>query len=251
VRLCASAAEVAGAAGGILARRANERGMPLPERLLVQELAVGPELSVETFGREVVGITRKHLGAPPHFVETGHDFPAPLAAEAERELGLFAVRALDTLGLSWGAAHVEVRRTADGPRVIEINPRLAGGFIPELVRLARGIDLVAASVAAAVGEAVDLARQPCGTAAIRFLVAAEEGTLSAVEGLDAAAALPGVVDVALYARPGAEVAVRGDFRDRVGHVIALAESATAAAAAATAARDLLRLVVGSPLAVEG
>jgi len=195
-----------------------------------------------------VGITRKYLGAPPFFVEIGHDFPAPLPEAAAGELAGFAVRALDALGLGWGAAHVEVKRTAAGPRVIEVNPRLAGGFIPELVRLARGVDLVAASVAAAVGDEVDLTPEPRGTASIRFLLAVEEGTLLAVEGMAGAAALPGVADVALYLRPGAEVTVRGDFRDRAGHVIALGESAAAAAAAETA-RDALRLVVGTPLAV--
>jgi biotin carboxylase len=255
VRLCATAAEVAGAAEAILARRRNERGMALPERLLVQEFAAGAEFSVETFGREVVGITRKHLGEPPFFVEVGHDFPASLPEETARELADAALRALDALGLGWGPAHLEIKLTPGGlgPRIIEINPRLAGGFIPELVRLALGVDLVAASVAAAVGDRVELAPTPRGTASIRFLVVVEDGTFLGAEGVAAAAALPGVVDLALYPQPGAEVAMRGDFRDRVGHVIAFAtltEGAPVAAAVADAARDAVRLVV-RPLAAVG
>jgi biotin carboxylase len=253
VRLCATAAEVAGAAEAILARRRNERGMPLPERLLVQELAAGPEFSVETFGREVVGITRKHLGKPPFFVEVGHDFPAPLPEETARELTGAALRALDALGLGWGLAHLEIKHTSGGARIIEINPRLAGGFIPELVRLALGVDLVAASVAAAVGDRVELAPTPRGIASIRFLLVVEDGTFLGAEGVAEAAALPGVVDLALYPQPGAEMVVRGDFRDRVGHVITfatLAEGAAVAAAVADAARDAVRLVV-RPLAAVG
>jgi len=41
----------------LLAITTNERGQPLPPRILVEELAVGPEYSMETFNTSVVGIT--------------------------------------------------------------------------------------------------------------------------------------------------------------------------------------------------
>jgi biotin carboxylase len=194
VRLCADSHQVEEAATAILARRFNERGLPLPARLLVEELAVGPEVSIETFGFEVVGFTRKHLGEPPFFVEVGHDFPAPLPPAEERALTATAIRALEALGLGWGPAHLEVKRTAEGPSIIEVNPRLAGGFIPELVRLATGVELIGETVAAACGRSVRLGGGVRQAASIRFLLAPGEGRLSAIEGLGEAARSKGVTD---------------------------------------------------------
>jgi biotin carboxylase len=243
VRLCADAREVEEAAASILAHRVNERGMPLPARLLVEELAVGPEVSIETFGFAVVGCTRKHLGEPPFFVEVGHDFPAPLPAAEERALAATAVRALEALGLGWGPAHLEVKRTADGPSIIEVNPRLAGGFIPELVRLATDVELIGETVAAACGREVRLGDGPRQAASIRFLLAPGEGRLAAVEGLAEAARSEGVTDVRLYAEPGAAINRRGDFRDRIGHVVGCGRTPDESGHAAERGRDWLRVAL--------
>ena len=106
--------------------------------------------------------------------------------------------------------------------VIEVNPRLAGGRIPTLVRLATGIDLVGATVDAAIGAGRPLPEPGPGHASIRFLVAPQGGRVRRTGGVAAAAAVPGVVDVAIAARPGQRVGGTGSFLDRVGHVIAAA-----------------------------
>ena len=49
--------------------------------------------------------------------------------------------ALAAVGFDRGVAHTELRLTAAGPRVVEINPRPAGNQITELVRRATGVDL--------------------------------------------------------------------------------------------------------------
>ncbi|MGH9011754.1 MAG: ATP-grasp domain-containing protein, partial [Acidimicrobiia bacterium] len=82
VRLCCDAAEVSDHAAWLLAIRRDERGQPTIPAVLVEEYVAGPEVSVETFGIKVVGITAKHLGPAPWFVECGHDFPA----DPQREL---------------------------------------------------------------------------------------------------------------------------------------------------------------------
>lgn len=245
VRLCADAHSVSSHAAALLRLRRNERGMPVPRRVLVEECAVGPEFSVETFGTEVVGITQKHLGLPPHFVEVGHDFPAALDAEAARAIEREVLRSAEALGLTWGPGHYELRLTATGPKIIEVNPRLAGGFIPELVRLAFGVDLVSETVRAVLGRPAGLRRERRRHASIRFVLPPHDGVLSDVEGSERAGRLPGVEDVQLYAKPGDEVSLRGDFRDRIGHVVAVGETYEAARAAVEAAHGLLRPVVNS------
>lgn len=243
VRLCEDAAAVAAHAAALLSQRENERGQPVPRRVLVEELASGPEFSVETFDAGVVGVTRKHLGPPPDFVEVGHDYPAALGAAQEQGVRAEALCALRALRLGWGPAHVELRVTAGGPKIIEVNPRLAGGFIPELVRHASGVDLIAATVARVAGREPDLTPRVTLYASLRFFVAGREGTLAAVAGLEAARAGPGVKGVEIYKAAGERLSVRGDFRDRVGHVLAVGETPEAARAAAEAAHARVVLEV--------
>lgn len=242
VRLCRDAAEVHDHAAGLLASGRDERGQAAVPAVLVEEYVSGPELSVETFGTEVVGVTAKHLGPPPSFVETGHDFPA-VASLGGEPAGSVAVAALEALGLGFGPAHTEVRLGSRGPVVIEVNPRLAGGRIPTLVRLATGIDLVAATVDAAIGRPAPLSEPGPGHASIRFLVCDRAGRVRRTAGVAAAASVPGVVDVGIAVRAGQRVGGTGSFLDRVGHVITAAPTGEAARAAAVEALAVLQLDV--------
>jgi argininosuccinate lyase len=238
VRLCHDGDQVREHAAALLADTVNERGIPVPARLLVEALAIGPEFSAEVFSGRVVGVVRKHLGPPPTFVEVGHDFPV----DAD-DVAATARDAVEALGLRFGPAHVELRRTDDGPVVIEVNPRLAGGNIPELVRHACGVDLVTEAVRAVTGGLPRLDHTRRLHSAIRFLLPPRSGTLGRVLGADEAAAVEGVVDVRVHASSGAAVALRGDFRDRIGHVLACAATAEAAQQAADEARRLVTFEV--------
>ncbi|WP_157249747.1 ATP-grasp domain-containing protein [Nonomuraea typhae] len=224
-RLCRDAAEAEAAAHDAL--RAGST-------VMVEEYLRGAEYSVETFGDQVVGVTRKHLGAEPYFVEIGHDFPAPLDLAARAEAGELAHAALKSLELCWGPARIEIRYGAAGPRVVEVSPRPAGGVVARMVEAATGIDLVRHTVAKAAGLELPLRATVRRAASVRFLVAAREGRLAGIDGLEAARAVPGVVEAGLTREPGQEVRPRGSPRDRIGYVIAVAGTGVAAARAATA-----------------
>jgi S-sulfo-L-cysteine synthase (3-phospho-L-serine-dependent) len=214
-------------------------------RVLVEAYLSGVEYSVETFDDRVVGVTRKHLGPEPYFVEIGHDFPAP---DPTAELEQAALAALRALRLGWGPAHVELRATATGPRLVEVNPRLAGGMIPRMVQAATGVDLIAATVARVAGLAPSVERVHERAAAIRFLVAESAGRLVEVQGLAEAQRMPGVVEVGLTREPPRDLVLRHSFEDRLGYVVAAGADSDAAASAAGAALLALkaRIVPGGP-----
>jgi biotin carboxylase len=229
--------------------------------VLVEQYVTGPEVSVETFGSQVVGVTAKHLGPLPDFVEAGHDFPA----DGQEAAAATALRAVEALGLAWGPAHTEVRLAPGGaagrggpssegagspvsPVVIEVNPRLAGGEIPVLVRLATGVDLVGATVDLATSAVPAVRRRPDrpgSYASIRFLLPPSGGRVRAVTGLDRAAAVPGVVDAVVSVAPGEMLRRTGSFLDRVGYVIAAAPTPGDARAAAEQALAQVGLDLGA------
>jgi biotin carboxylase len=221
VRRCETPHEVRRFAEALIA--ANPR--IAAKGVLLEAYVEGPEYSVEVFDGVSVGVTGKRLGALPAFVEIGHDFPAPDPPAAVAVIADLAERAVAACGHVRGPAHVEVRLGADGPCIIEINPRLAGDMIPEVVRWATGLDLVSESIRFACGEPYGLAASRNEAAAIRFLVRPSEGPVSRVEGLDDARSLPGVVDVGTYPDAFGHTGPVTDSHGRVGYVIARAGSA--------------------------
>ncbi|MEV6583966.1 ATP-grasp domain-containing protein [Streptomyces sp. NPDC051582] len=257
VRLCADAEEVSAHAAALTSAAVNERGVAVPRDVLVEEYLRGAEFSVEVFGHTPVAVVAKHLGPLPDFVELGHDVPAPLPADAAALLRDQAVRAVKALGLGWGAAHVELRMDGDDVRVVEVNPRLAGGMIPELVRHALAIDLVAWQIGAAVGApATETPPAAARTAAIRFLTSDRPGFIAdrirTDRALEAARSVPDAQSAVLYRAPGDPVEPALDFRGRLGHVIASgADAALAGAAADEALRELAGALRPAPLGARG
>lgn len=224
VLLARDAAQARRHIDGLLAVHHNARGQVSAGVALVEEYLDGNEVSVETFGQageiHVVGLTLKTVSPPPHFVELGHRFPADLPPRVE-EAVLGEVRsALAACGLRHGPAHTEVKLTAGGPVVVEINPRLAGGRIPTLIQYATGIDLVDQQVRQAAGHGLDLSRSRDLHAGIQFIVAPASGTLRRITGEDDALSVPGIERVDITVSPGATVSTPTHALQRIGSVIA-------------------------------
>lgn len=243
VKMCGHLVNVRSHATTLLQQRMNERGLPMPERILIEEMVVGPEYSVETFDRNVIGITQKHLGPLPDFIEIGHDFPAVLPHETQAAINQIVTAALEALGLGWGPAHCELRLTEQGMKIIEVNPRLAGGYIPELVRLATGTEMITQTVRLVAGRHTHLDKTMNRYSSLRFIVANRDGILVRADNLDEARRLNGIVEVKLYSRIGDTVRRHSDFRARIGHVIAVTDSAESSRAIAEEAHSLVRLVI--------
>ncbi|MEQ0564249.1 ATP-grasp domain-containing protein [Amycolatopsis sp. NEAU-NG30] len=149
-------------------------GVPRYEAdVLVEELLTGPEISVDAVVDHGVChplvIARKQTGFEPFFEETGHvvDADDPLFDDAALFDQLDQVH--KGIGFTHGATHTEFKLTPRGPRLVEINARLGGDFIPRLGILAGGADPVVAAGQVAVGRAPAPRRALRRTAAIRFL----------------------------------------------------------------------------------
>ncbi len=225
VRLCSNSVEIISHVDKLLSIKENPRGQPNPDYVLVEEFIDGPEYSVEALGDgkvKIIGITKKYLGKKPHFVEIGHDYPASLEpAESERITNL-TISALKSIGLVWGPSHTEIRLAEGAPKIIEINPRLAGGMIPVLIRLVQGVDLILIILKLICGQDIqinDLVQGDC-YAAIRFLIPPANGRIRKIQGLDEIRKIRRIDSVKVYERANNFKLLKGDFNDRVGHVIA-------------------------------
>jgi biotin carboxylase len=160
-------------AGYADAAAASHPGVPrYRDGVLVEEYLDGPELSIDAAvcGGSVTLLTlaRKQTGLAPYFEEVGHqvDGADPLLHDPDVHELLRAVHA--ALGVDHAITHTELRLTAAGPRVIEVNGRLGGDLIPYLGWLARGIDHGRVAAEVALGEPSSVTPRWCRAAAIRF-----------------------------------------------------------------------------------
>lgn len=245
VRLCHTAGEARRQAETILAVSENVRGQQAAQAALVEAYLDAPEYSVEMFSRQgetcCVGITEKHLLPPPSFVEHRHVFPAPLDPRAASEMERTVTQALEAVGYREGASHTEVKRTAAGSAIVEINARLAGGMIPELITLVTGLDLLEQQCRVASGGSASLRAVCDGFAGIQFLVPQEGGTLREIRGVDRVDAMDGTVQVKVTALPGKRIAAAQSAYDRVGYVIVRGRSYEETVCRLQKASDLIEI----------
>ena len=187
----------------------------------------GDEFSIEacTFRSDttIVGITDKSLTGYPYFIEDGHMFPAALDTDTTRAVHELVRGALEAVGFDHGISHTEVKLTPQGPRIVEINPRLGGNYIAELVERATGIDLLAVQVDLALGRRPDLGRKATGvaSAAIKFVVPPRGGRLEAMTGMETLRTAAHVVRWDLDDAADKDVAPPVDNACYLGHVVAV------------------------------
>ncbi|TJV15384.1 MAG: hypothetical protein E5Y16_33140 [Mesorhizobium sp.] len=190
-------------------------------------------------GNEVVAICANDFGPLPHFVIREVTYPALLTDEERERIADVSLSCLRAVGLGWGPTNIELRWTKRGPVVIEVNPRLGGMPDPQLVKLAYGLDLVTEHIKLVIGEEWNLRKRHSHSAAARFLLPDQDGILDWISGDTQAAAIPGVVEVKLNVEPKTPIVRKGDFRDRIGHVIATSPSLAETEGALQRAVDLI------------
>lgn len=250
VALCRSRAEAHDRIAELVASRTNSKGQPRVPGGLVEECLFGHEVSVETFthgGRTtVLGVTDKLLGPTPYFIELGHTFPSGLPEHVRRGAADVATAALDAIGFDFGPAHTEVKLTPRGPVVIEINARTGGDFIPDLVGYATGVALLEQSIAAHTGGVPDLTPTRARGAAIRFL-AGRTGVVATVPDTSVLPEhFPTVVGSRIKVVPGQATRWPTNSHDRIGYVLACADTPQQAAVDADAALAHLGVTYREP-----
>lgn len=155
------------------ASAASYPGVPTYGDVLVEEYLDGPEISVDGIvadGRyHMIFVARKDVGLAPYFEETGHSLGAPDPLMTDPTLRALLEGAHRALGFQDGWTHSEVRLTATGLRIVEVNGRLGGDLIPYLGKLATGVDPGVAAATVAVGKVPVLQPTRQRWAQIRFL----------------------------------------------------------------------------------
>lgn len=158
----------------------------MPQALIEQYIA-GDEYSAEfgwcsAAGWVLIGYTKKIKSPEPVFVELAHIFPYSFGDELDDDICQTLTGCLQALGLKNCVAHVEFKLHKGQVFVVEINPRLAGDMIVDLVRTACGVDMGKIAYLSHTGTpwAADLTIKQSCCAATAYLYSEQAGTVVSI-----------------------------------------------------------------------
>jgi hypothetical protein len=196
--ICDTEAQVYEAVRGLLGRP-NLLGRR-NDVVVLQEYLAGPHYILDTVsvaGRHVVSdvLTVRFDVVEGKPIQRHKTLKVSLDPQ-DRAVVAYGLRCLDALGVSDGAAHTEIRLTAAGPRLIEVNCRLMGPILPSgpyLAALGHSQATLFADAVLKRASFDELAIRPYAPDrhfAVVFLRAGGPGTVHAMPGLDVIRRLP-------------------------------------------------------------
>ncbi|MCA8063194.1 ATP-grasp domain-containing protein [Burkholderia sp. AU38729] len=155
VRRCEDIAEVRAQLDALAAGQADAQARAT-ERIVIEEFLSGSEYCVEYFDGRYVGALRKLKRHGAGFLERGYTSELDLDAGTLRALIDVGSRATAAAGLTWGPVHLDCIVHDGVPHVIELNPRIAGSFICDIVRDGYGFNVVEALLDKLAGRPVEI-----------------------------------------------------------------------------------------------
>ncbi len=227
---------------------AHAKRHSLDGEVIAEEYIEGRHLVVELFLRDgaplFAAVIEKQLVPGSEFMVAGHVCPA--YPDGSQRLIDLVVRLCAAMGLVDGPANFDIVATPDGEfRVIEASARLGGNGIQRLLHATYGIDNIGALLSLVMGEPVDVAPHDARPSALHLLSSPldEKGELADVGGLDHVRAMPGVVSVDVFARPGDVIHPFTESGNKLGHMVTSGASAAEAIRIRDRALQALQIVI--------
>ena len=182
----------------------------------------------------------------PFFIENGGDLPSHLSPEIQQKVKDLVGRAASAMGVTHGTVKGDIVVHRGEPYVIELAARLSGGFFcTREIPLNTGVDFIGAAINIALGDPVNPAdlepRQQ--HAVVQRYAFPSPGTVTKVDGAEAARAIPGIAEVVVTAKAGDVIPPAGDKRPSAAMVLATGATHDAALKAANDALALIKIQV--------
>lgn len=213
--------------------------------VLVEEYMQGTEISVEAvMSGDVfypIALSDKNRTEPPYLLDLAVLFPSQKSDEIQREAISIVERAARALKVDMSPIHAELMVTPDGLRMVELAARGPGFKVfTDMIPWSSGLDVISESLRMAMGEPVQFSSFARRGAALLF-PQRPPVTVKKISGLDAARGVPGIHDLELYVSVGDTIKPLTFGANRVGHIIALAETRLLAEAAVAEAEGLVKI----------
>ncbi|MER7211463.1 ATP-grasp domain-containing protein [Streptosporangium sp. NPDC000239] len=226
----------------------HARKYSFSRQVILEELIEGRHGAVECFlaGGELafMAVTDRVITGPPAMISVAHTVPADLDEDVHTRLREAVVAICAEVGHRQGPVNLDFVLTPTGDiHLIEMGARLGGNGMPLMVRHAFGLNTVEAAIRLALGEPLTIDVTEHRTATLRILAAETDGTLTAVEGLDALRRMPEVVEVQVFKAPGDHVNAYTQAGHKLGYLVMVADTREALDEAVDRALRTLRFEI--------
>ena len=218
------------------------------KEVIVETFYEGLEHSAEVLMRDgegvVLMISDKVKTAPPYRIDLSVVYPTRLNNDSIDSLSKLAVSAAKAVGLTNGAAHVELCTLPDNSQILfEIGLRCGGGVTAHpLAELVTGVNLMVEYVEILMGNKDrNITPQQKSGASFQFITA-KPGRLKKIDGFEQAAALPGISSACLTVKPGDTIQPLKISSQRLGYFVATGNTNEEAYKLGLEARNRLRFI---------
>ena len=179
--------------------------------LLLEQYLDGVEFDVDLVLQDgecvFASVSQNWPTAEPSFQETGLHLPPDHDKKAVAGLVDLSVRTVQSFGFRRGVLHVEGKCTSRGPRVVEVNSRMGGGRIHQMVEAVWGVDLIDAQLRSCLDlpQTLTPSRKPRCAVVDAFVYAPATGRLAAIPFAQVAPATDIDVELDIFGQIGQEV----------------------------------------------
>lgn len=206
----------------------NAKGHSISGRVIVEEFIEkrGCSSDSDCFsvdGRfEFVSFSAQRFdeSAPNPYTPSAFSWPSTFTDEEETYLASELQRLITLLDMGTSIYNIETRIGTDGkPYIMEVSPRGGGNRLSEMVRYATGVDLIKASVRAAVGDQVSgVSQKGYGGHWAEIILHSEEDGI--FEGLEVSEELRNdIIEEDLWIKPGDRISGFSGANNAVGTVV--------------------------------
>jgi biotin carboxylase len=189
----------------------------------------------------------------PFFEETIYVTPSQLAEEVQCEVVDQVQRAVDALGLRAGAVHAECRVGPGGIFILEVAARPIGGLCSKVLRFrsddSSDVSLEEVLLRHAAGEDISRFERETRASGVMMIPIPRKGILKRVDGIEAAAAIEGVEDVRITAKPDQLIEPLPESGSYLGFIFARADSSKRVVDTLKAAHTQLHFDIDHPIPV--
>lgn len=198
------------------------------DNFLLEEFLDGQQLIAEVLVINdvihIIGVIEQEISfINNHFIVTGYylqqdkpDYYDNLIDSVENIIKLH--------GLKHGSCHLELKHINEIWKLIEINPRISGGGMNQLIKHGTGINLVEQTLNLTLGKDIDLEPKFKKHVYIQYKTSNENGVLECITGKNKTVKSNNILSVYLKPRKGNVISIPLSMGNRYAYVIATGDS---------------------------
>ncbi|MBM7651246.1 ATP-grasp domain-containing protein [Neobacillus cucumis] len=205
-------------------KQAMQKLLEKNEQILLEEYLDGPQYLIEVLVHNgtitIVAVIEQQITFTQRFIVTGYCLLPYINERLYYSLLETVGSIIRAFQMKNGACHFEMRIVDGMWKLIEMNPRIAGGAMNRIIEVGLGINLVEETIQLMLGQEPNLTSKHHKYVYAHYLTVDSRGKLIKVTGKENSTHYPGVEEVFIKPRQGQIVRPPLSMGDRCGYILA-------------------------------